>query len=138
MQTSADAIDDNRITVQLPFVREAARTARRMMGTYLRSAGVDQHLVDDASLVVSELMTNGIQHGLPSTSGQIEVSWRLLEDRLEITVLDQGEVISPVRPTQARADSDHGRGLSMIEHLCSRWWVEHDGGTRVVAELARS
>lgn len=49
----------------LPHRAEAARTARRLAHTVLGGWGVVQETIDDALLVVSELITNAVEHALP-------------------------------------------------------------------------
>ena len=76
-----------------------------------------------AELVVSELVTNALVHGV----GQITLGLWLAEGRIRGVVTDQGNGIQP-----ATADADDGQvggsGLGIIDALTDRWgYSEADG-----------
>jgi len=78
------------------------------------------HLVDDAQMLVSELLTNAVEASRSPTGAGV-VALRLLanRERLVIEVWDQ----SPTDPQPREADdeSERGRGLAVIEALSHRW-----------------
>src|SRR5215467_8527869 len=90
---------------------------------------------DDAELVVSELVTNALRHGLcgsgapgPDGGGQV-VGLRLMIQAPHLICM----VTDPSREIPLRRDSDlldaTGRGLCVIESCSSRWgWRLLDGG----------
>jgi anti-sigma regulatory factor (Ser/Thr protein kinase) len=130
--TSQD--DDPCTTVQLPFDLSSARTARQMFVSELLDHGLTRGVVDDATLVLSELVSNALEHGAPNSRGLLDVSWCVEDERLRISVHDGGPrtLLSP------REFSDvnlRGRGLVIVDHLCDSWYVDHDEGLRVTAEL---
>ena len=87
----------------------------------------------DAALVASELLSNAILHARPLPDACIRISWILSTTAVEIIVSDGG---SATRPRAARPplSSIGGRGLGIVEHLCSRWGVRADErGTTVWA-----
>lgn len=94
-------------------------------------------LAEDAALIVSELMTNAIDASavLPDRS---PVTLRLLagERSLLIEVWDQSPL--DLEPREADADSECGRGLTVVAALSDRWgWERTDRRRKVVwAELA--
>jgi len=71
-----------------------------------------------AALLVSELVTNAVEHG--GSGGVVEVE--ALPAGLRVRVTDH----SPVRPQvqHPRADEPAGRGLSIVDQLSRRWGVE--------------
>ena len=95
-------------------------------------------LAEDAALIVSELMTNAVDASavLPDRP---PVTLRLLvrERSLLIEVWDQGPL--DLEPREADADSECGRGLTVVAALSDRWGCERTGYRRKVvwAELAR-
>ncbi|WP_435743775.1 ATP-binding protein [Nocardioides sp. SYSU DS0663] len=123
------------VTIHLPYDESSVRRARHLLGEDLREAGIRASVVEDAELVVSELVTNGLLHGAPHPDRTIRVSWCLEQDALRLSVVDGGDVetLKPVALTDHRLQ---GRGLAIVDHVCDRWTVERDDGTRVTAELA--
>jgi serine phosphatase RsbU (regulator of sigma subunit)/anti-sigma regulatory factor (Ser/Thr protein kinase) len=92
--------------------------------------GVPEHLVADAELVVSELVTNATLHGWPP----IALSITRGGPGVRIEVEDCGHHL-PMVPAQ-RSDAMTGRGLSLVSALSTRWGVEPaPRGKMVWAEL---
>jgi anti-sigma regulatory factor (Ser/Thr protein kinase) len=109
--------------------------------TLTRWGAVD--VVDDAMLVVSELVTNAVN----ATGVSGPLNWAELPPLSLLTVrlvaLDGSVVIEvwdsspkePVARTPA-PDDEHGRGLHLVGHLARRWgFYPHRGGKVVWAEL---
>jgi anti-sigma regulatory factor (Ser/Thr protein kinase) len=90
-------------------------------------------LVDDAVLVVSELMTNAIRAG----SRSVTVAVSFLGRCVRVAVTDD----APGTPTpRAAAPSDRsGRGLPVVAGLSTEWGVIQHGATKQVwADLSLS
>ncbi|MFE9258589.1 ATP-binding protein [Streptomyces sp. NPDC006879] len=103
-------------------VRGAVRAA-------LTSWGVERH-ADVMELMASELVSNSLQH---SGSPDVGVLLEFDEERMILEVTDT----SPQRPTprEAREDEVRGRGLFLVEALCTTWGWRHEpeGGKTVWA-----
>jgi anti-sigma regulatory factor (Ser/Thr protein kinase) len=103
----------------------------------LREWGLPRDLVEDARMLVSELMTNAADASniLPERP---PVTLRLLAS--EKSVVIEAWDMSPldVEPRQASADDECGRGLAVVAALSARWGCERTGCLRKVvwAELA--
>lgn len=109
--------------------------ARHRLRDALEQAGVGETVVYDAMLVLSELVSNAVQHGLPTDDGHLDVSWTMDGDRLVIEVADAGRTGSLV-PRPRDVESDRGRGLVIVDDVCDSWRVDRrDGTTHVVAEM---
>ena len=122
--------------VLLPHAPASVGLARRRLGTDLRAHGVPESEVCDATLVLSELLSNAIRHARPLPGAQVQVSWTLDGGTLELAVSDGG---GPTHPRSARPSlsSLGGRGLSIVDHLSRSWGVRSDDqGTTVWAVLA--
>jgi anti-sigma regulatory factor (Ser/Thr protein kinase) len=108
----------------------AIRRARKTVGDQLWAWGLS-HLVDDAELITSELVTNAISHGRPD----IELRVIALPDRVRISVLDADVHALPQRAGD-RGLQVGGRGLALVEKVAMSWGHEvRDGGKEVWAEL---
>lgn len=90
--------------------------------------------VDDAVLVVSELLSNALRHAHPLPSGQIRVSWRWTGEHVEVAVSDGGAATEP-RAGRPALSSLGGRGLGIVEYLASTWGVRHEGDITTVWAL---
>ena len=111
------------VEVRLPSSLAAGRHARAA----LRSAGCLVHrfrLLDEAELLVSELVTNAVVHGAPPVTLSIDCDGTT---GLTISVSD-GSPRSPVR-REAAPEATSGRGVALVDLLSDRWGVdlEHAG-----------
>lgn len=119
------------LTVSFPAARESPGRARRLIASELRHWGHDEHLVDDAVLVLSELASNAVIHaGSPFT-----VSIQTRDSLLQIAVSDE-------RPVLAGANDGLGllvrapHGLAVIQALVAQWGVDDTpAGKTIWAEL---
>lgn len=116
------------LEVELPRAQAAAHVAR---GALRRWCGdrVDQEVLVDAELLVSELATNALVHG----DGQITLRARLDQHRLLVELIDEG---SGFERALRRRDCWQigGWGLGIVDDVASRWGV-HEGMTHVWFEL---
>ena len=123
-------------TAHLPYDFGAAASARRLVADFLkRRLHPANALIDDATLVVHELVVNGLEHGAPDDHDRIEVSGRITDGAFVISVLDQGRG-GTVAAQPVTEDREHGRGLALVAALSSSWSVERSSGTRVSARLS--
>jgi anti-sigma regulatory factor (Ser/Thr protein kinase) len=115
-----------------PCDRGSPRRARSFCADQLRSVlgSGGAATVQDAVLVVSELVTNAVNAGCSSTT--VELS--LHRTHLRLAVHDD----APGRPLQrpAAATEEHGRGLLVVEQVARDWGVQAELHGKVVwAEL---
>jgi anti-sigma regulatory factor (Ser/Thr protein kinase) len=104
--------------VRLDLDARSVRAARR----FLREASCLTHaagLADEAELLVSELVTNAVRHGLPP------IVLRVACDRRHDTVIQvlDGNPAGPQRQ-QAGAEQESGRGIGLVEMVSAQWGVE--------------
>jgi anti-sigma regulatory factor (Ser/Thr protein kinase) len=109
---------------------QAPALARAFLRRTLAGWGA-QHFVDDALLVVDELVANAVLHA----GTRIELRLALCGDRLGVAVADRSEH----RPTLEHAHdaAEHGRGLLLVDAVATGWHVlpRRDGGKVVRAVL---
>lgn len=108
----------------------SAREARRFVEQTLHTWEC-HHLLDVATLLTSELVTNGVLHA----RSEIELRLHLNGPTVRIEVRDEGAG-TPVR-REVDLDSTNGRGLALVESLSRRWGVSPaPSGKAVWFELA--
>jgi anti-sigma regulatory factor (Ser/Thr protein kinase) len=95
--------------------------------------------LDDALLVLSELVANSVLHGGLEGGEPIHLRVRLGPTSLCMKVIDEGAGFAAAAE-RAAADPDPagGRGLGIVDRLALDWAWERDGDRTVVwAELSR-
>jgi anti-sigma regulatory factor (Ser/Thr protein kinase) len=127
-------------TCTLPPGAESVKAGRDFTRATLRDWGMSA-LTDLAELVVSELVTNALRHGIPTARKLGEqpcVRLRLLAQAPFVMCM----VADPERSIPMLKDSDpaaeSGRGLTVVEACSVRWgWHLLDEGGKVVWALLR-
>ncbi|MCX4989843.1 MULTISPECIES: ATP-binding protein [unclassified Streptomyces] len=105
--------------------------ARHRMRDQLRSGGVAETVIDDAVLILSELLSNACRHGRPlgdalAGDGDVRATWRVdPAGRLTVEVTDGGGPTRPV-PATPSVTARGGRGLNIITALAKDWGVRDD------------
>ncbi|MDN5385553.1 MULTISPECIES: ATP-binding protein [Streptomyces] len=129
-------------TTQLPGAPRALITARtwtRQMVTILGWPGDVQQAVD----VVSRLVDNGVQHGVPSTAPLCErqLTLSVALDESGALLIDVADMDPAFPDFDAAVRGEKGRGLWQVACLGARvtWFLHHAGtGKTVRAALAPS
>lgn len=125
------------VQMRVPFSASSVPVVRGRLMQWMANAGSSQDCVEDARVILSELVANAIRHAQPLADGTIEVSWRADGDELEIAVSDGGGPTHPHTIVSASC-ALAGRGMSIIDTLASSWWAERTRSTSTVhARLAR-
>ena len=119
------------VSLRVPFQAPSASLVRRELRSWLAEKGFAGETVDDARVVVSELVGNSVRHAAPLPINDIAVSWCVEGEELVISVSDGGGTTMP-HPVAAPQVAVSGRGLSIVEALVERWWVEDDRGRTTV------
>lgn len=122
--------DDQTWSWSLPFVPASARVARAHVTVLLRRCSVPQQIVEDAQVVVSELVGNALRHARALPSGTIDVGLEIAHDSVRIFVVDGGSATLPTLLSPPPL-SLGGRGLSIVRTLTRQWGVHEtrDGNT---------
>lgn len=120
--------DDEPVTRSylLPDHPESAGLARTHVRALLRAYDRTE-LADDATLLVSELVTNALRHA----AGKPELRLDLATKRLRIEVVDAGCGV-PSPATDPHPDRTSGRGLWLVERVASRWGFVRTPDTKSV------
>jgi anti-sigma regulatory factor (Ser/Thr protein kinase) len=114
----------NEIEMPLPAETESPGRAR----------AAEDDVLDDITLIVSELVSNAVQHGEPD----ILLRMRMDPLAVDISVLDHGTGGPPEKVAAPSTSATSGRGLSIVDRLASDWGVvplEGGAGKTVWARL---
>jgi anti-sigma regulatory factor (Ser/Thr protein kinase) len=122
------------ITMRLPFTPASVSVARQQLKTWMGENGGNGEAIEDARVIISELVANSIRHASPLSDGQIHVSWVLEPRGIDLSVTDGG---SSTRPRKVNAPSSAlaGRGMAIVEMLAQEWWSERTGSRTTVHAL---
>jgi anti-sigma regulatory factor (Ser/Thr protein kinase) len=121
---------DLRLTPDVQAPAEARRSVEALRPS------LDDIVVDDAVLLVSEIVSNSVRHASLDASDAIEVRIRGSRSMLHVDVIDPGPGFDPERLRPSRKNG--GWGLWLLDRLATRWGVEHNDVTRVWFELVSS
>lgn len=115
------------VTVELPHSTRAPRAARALVAAHLGG----EARCEEASLCISELVTNAVLHAGSAPLVRIVVARRVAR----VETRDDSPVPPVIRPHDPTSAS--GRGLRIVESLADRWGSEPDdrGGKVVWFEL---
>lgn len=110
---------EHRATFDL--IPEAASQARTVISGEL-GGSVSPRVLEDATLLVSELVTNAVRHALRAGVEEIEVRIRNDPGRIRVMVSDPGGgfVAAPRLPT---ASESSGWGLYLVDRIADRWGI---------------
>lgn len=140
LRDAASAAEQPTATCTLGANPGSVKAGRDFTRVTLGLWGMDA-LTDPAELVVSELVTNAVRHGVPSARKLVSahcVRLRLLAQApfVMCMVTDPGHGIPVLRDSDLAAEC--GRGLSVVEACSVRWgWHLLDEGGKVVWALLR-
>jgi anti-sigma regulatory factor (Ser/Thr protein kinase) len=117
--------------IDLPLGAEASARARRAAVGVCRAWGVtDPEWIDDAGLVVAELVGNAVRH----SASPVALSLDTHDNRITVSVTDGSQALPEPRTSHELAED--GRGFGIIAALSEAWGVErHPSGKRVWARL---
>ncbi|MCQ4083167.1 ATP-binding protein [Streptomyces sp. RB6PN25] len=119
-------------TMALPHGPAGVGEARRRLRKELYDAGAPDAVVDDAVLILSELLSNACRHARPIENGGpssgLRAAWRLDENGLlTLEVTDGGGPTRPM-PSSPSLTARGGRGLGIVGSLSLEWGVRDTPG----------
>ncbi|MEA2430405.1 MAG: serine/threonine-protein kinase RsbW [Thermoleophilaceae bacterium] len=124
--------DAGDVSIQLQAGPSAAALARNALVPMERR--LDDDVMADVRLLVSELVTNSVRHADMPRPGVVNVDVSLDAQTIHVEVRDNGPGFEPRRrsPGQSKAG---GWGLYLVERLADRWGVMRNSVTRVWFEI---
>jgi len=119
------------IDLRLAPDARAPEAARRSLEALRPS--LDGAVVDEAMLLVSELVTNSVRHAELGPEDTIAVRVLTTPSALRVEVADPGPGFDPA---DVPAPNGHGGwGLSLLDRIAARWGVSREDGAQVWFEL---
>ena len=123
---------DGDVSIQLEAGPSAASIARNALVPI--EGRVDEDLMADVRLLVSELVTNSVRHADMPQPGSVSLDVSVDSRKIHVEVRDTGSGFEP----RARSDGQSkagGWGLYLVERLADRWGVMRNHFTRVWFEI---
>jgi anti-sigma regulatory factor (Ser/Thr protein kinase) len=99
----------------------AVRAARRMVSELLTGWEADQRGADVA-LLVSEVVTNAVDHAGGEASLELELS--LSQGWLRVSLADGSSIRPQIRELDPTDPCPRGRGMRLVERIAHRWGCE--------------
>jgi anti-sigma regulatory factor (Ser/Thr protein kinase) len=125
-------------SVSVPHARSSVASARHSFAEQLVASGVAPRDREDATLVLSELVSNAVKHATPLPSGQLRVRWTVDDHCVHIEVTDGGAMTRP-HAAVAAVSALGGRGLDIVRTVSTQWGVTEDHDTVTVwADVPRT
>lgn len=116
---------DRSVSWALAQAPSEVRRARRLTRSLLARWGLPER-ADTAELLVSELVTNALQHG----RGPVGLSVFASLDRVHFQIADADPL--PLRPRAAKEADLDGRGLHLVDQLALGWGTRHTPVGKIV------
>lgn len=115
----------------LPPIPSSLAEARRMV---IDVSDAPSDVVENAQVVLTELLANEIKHGRYDPQDPLICSVRRRPQTLRIEVRHSGpSFVMPLRPVDSPLGRrETGYGLALITRLADRWGVDEAGGARQV------
>ena len=122
-------------TMRVPWRAASVAQVRKAVVDDLATREVTAAVVDEAEIVISELVSNAIRHARPLSDGNLRVHWKVKAGVVEVEVTDGGGDSTP-RPAPRTIWAPSGRGLRIVRSLAHEWGVTEDrNGSTVWASL---
>src|SRR5438128_228080 len=124
-----------KLEARFPASSEAAGSARRSLDEL--SSELQDTLLDDLKLLVSELVTNSVRHARIEREQWIRLTVMMSRDCIRVQVCDEGIGFVP-RAVMPSIYQSSGWGLYFVGRLTDRWGVSRGRETCVWFEVDRS
>jgi len=110
----------------VPNRPDSTPAARAFLSRLLDGWGVAEDVIDDASLLTTELLSNAVRHG----SGLITLRVEVAGGEIHVRVHDDAAGLPSVENVDA--SSTGGRGLFIVECVADEWGSDPDDAGKTV------
>jgi len=111
------------VTMRLPFAGSSVAVARRRLRDWMVENHCSTEAIEDARVIISELVANAVRHAQPLSEGYVLVAWGMADSAVELAVTDGGGPTVP-RKVNAPSTATAGRGMAIVETLADDWWLD--------------
>jgi serine/threonine-protein kinase RsbW len=134
----------NVVTLTMPAKTEFLVLARLALAGIAREVAMDEAVLADLKLAVTEACGNAVRHANTTGQGAVRVRFEMTDEAIEIAVEDEGAGKPPVVPTeapdaeslfQAEDLSEGGMGLAIIRAIVDE--LEVDGRSDAPGTVVR-
>lgn len=119
------------VRLLLPPTPDSPAAARDAMAQF--EGRVEEEILENLRLIVSELVTNSFRHAAMSSKERLEVRARLRDGVLRLEVEDPGAGFAA--PDDPVPHAESGWGLYLVNRIADRWGVNRGQGNEVWAEM---
>jgi two-component sensor histidine kinase len=112
--------------VRIDLVADAAAARKARDALRMAISDLPDGFQQDASLLVSELVSNSVVHASSTPASEIGLLIAVDEDVLRVDVFDDSPTIAAKKPP-----SERSYGLNVVEMIATRWGAERREGVNV-------
>lgn len=123
-------------SIRLDATTAAPARARGAVTRWGEEVGLDDALLLDLRLLVTELVTNAVRHAHVEPPEAIELGVEYVDDCVRVQVQDAGTGFEEYLPIPS-GDDVAGRGLYLVHQVASAWGLEPGPPFGIWFELAR-
>ena len=131
----------NVVTLTMPAKTEYLVLARLALAGIARETPMDEAVLADLKLAVTEACGNAVRHAQAGTKGVVRVRFEMTDETIEIAVEDEGPGIALVVPAAApNVDdlSEGGMGLAIIRAVVDDLQIDgRDDGPGTVVRMRK-
>ena len=120
--------------MHVPFAASSVRVARQRLRGWLAAQHISAERIEEARVVLSELVGNAVRHARPLSDGTLQIVWGLDGGALRLSVTDGGGAGRP-HTVHASTSAVSGRGMLIVDRLADSWWVDQSGRRTTVHAL---
>ena len=113
---------DTVVHLRFPAKPEYLLLARLALSGIVRELPVDDEVVADLKLALTEACGNAVRHGYADGSGDVDVAFSVNDERIAMTVEDRGDGIRvaeapDIRALVASGQTEGGMGMAIIRAI---------------------
>jgi serine/threonine-protein kinase RsbW len=143
MNPPPDSAAKYAVNLVIPSDPAEARSIQEQIEQLLQERQAHDHDIFSIRLALEEALVNAIKHGNQmDQSKKVQVSYRLLADRFEVAIADEGSGFDPndvPDPTAAEnLERPCGRGLMLMRHYMSEVRYNDRGNAVVMSKVFRN